>query len=380
MRSLTFNKIIFLILLNFKDSISSNFYVGKSCELKSGARGTCQQWNDCSIVKELWEKKAISRAHVTDCDIVKRLICCPISLDDETSTHRTRTPQFDEVKTTVRVTRPTRQRRPKTTTTTEPPTTQASTRRHFNRDQERISQIKCKEYAKKVWHTTLIAPLPGQTPLERRNSKCTHKSTPLIVGGTAAVMDEFPHQALLGYSPRNTVEWLCGGSLVSATFVITAAHCLFERQKGHVQKVKVGMRYKDQEHDNRKVFVYNIKKTFKHQNYNEQTFNEDIALLKLDGTVPIDEHILPICLPTMQYEAEKVLATGFGVTQTYGQQSEVLLKVTLESFLPTDCKAAFPEDGIVQFDEQTMLCYGHHRERKDTCRVRIKSTDIDSFI
>lgn len=35
-------------------------------------------------------------------------------------------------------------------------------------------------------------------------------------------MDEFPHQALLGYSPRNTdITWACGGSLVSPRFVLT---------------------------------------------------------------------------------------------------------------------------------------------------------------
>ena len=131
------------------------------------------------------------------------------------------------------------------------------------------------------------------------------------------------------------------------------------------------MRNRDQEHDNRKVFVYDIKKLFKHPNYNDQTFNEDIALLKLDGTVPINEHILPICLPTKEHDDYKAMATGFGRTQTSGQQSDVLLKVTLERFSHTECKDSYPDDGIVQIVEDTMLCYGHHKERKDICRVRI---------
>ncbi|XP_070509411.1 venom protease-like [Chironomus tepperi] len=333
-------KIFFLILFCFNFSYSSDLSVGDSCTLKSGASGTCQEWKECSIIRDLWKRRAISRAHVTICSQPQRTVCCPFSLDDETTTERT------------------------TTTTT----TQAAIESHDDNDQERISQIKCKEYGKKAMLITVLTPLLGQEPIVTSTSKCTHKSVSLIVGGTDANVDEFPHQALLGYSPRNTeVKWLCGGSLVSPNFVLTAAHCLFEKKNGQVKKVKLGMRNKDQDHDNRKVFIYNIKETFKHPNYNERTFNEDIALLKLDGTVPIDEHILPICLPTEPSEDLKAIATGFGNTKS-GSQSDVLLKVTLERFTHDECRESWPEDGNIQIDENTMLCYGHHTQRKDICR------------
>jgi hypothetical protein len=141
-----------------------------------------------------------------------------------------------------------------------------------------------------------------------------------------------------------------------------------------VKKVKLGMRNLDQEHDNRGVFIYNIKEKVAHPNYNADTSNEDIALLKLDGTVPINEHILPICLPTQQHEDFKAIVTGFGRTKTAGPQSKFLMKVTLEKFTHDECKQAFPEDGNIQVDKDTMLCYGHHKERKDACRVRILSS------
>ncbi|CAG9797989.1 unnamed protein product [Chironomus riparius] len=283
----------------------------------------CMHFNECQKIKQLWKDKAITRDQLTICSRAKKIICCPT--------------------------------------------------------EEKISQKKCKEYGEKVFRIVKIGSLIGQQPHEIRRSMCTHKSISLIIGGTEAENHEFPHQALLGYATENTeVKWLCGGSLVSPNFVLTAAHCLFSRQIGHVQKVKVGMKYKDQEDDNRNVFIYNIKETFKHQNYNEQTFNEDIALLKLDGTVPINENILPICLPTKQYDDFKAIATGFGRTQTYGQQSEVLLKVALESFTHSECKESYPDDGIVQIDEETMLCFGHHSQRMDICRVRM--VDLFKFL
>ncbi|CAG9797988.1 unnamed protein product [Chironomus riparius] len=342
-------KIVFKLILlsNFKFSSSSLLSIGSPCILKSGANGTCQELNDCSIIKDLWEKGAITRAHLTKCNELQQTICCPFALDDRTATHRTTTSKFDEGISTEGKTRPSTQ------TTIE--------------NQERISQKKCKEYGKKVFQITKIPPMfGGKEAREVRTSKCTQNKISFI----ETAVNELPHQALLGYSPRNTeIKWLCGGSLVSPKFVLTVAHCLSSRQFGHVQKVKVGMKYKDQEHDNEKVFVYNIKETFKHPNYNERTFNEDIALLKLDGTVSINENILPICLPTKQHNDFKAMAIIR--SHTYGKQSEILMKATLERFTHTECKNFYPDDGNMLIDEKTMLCYGHRIENMDTCRVRI---------
>ena len=41
------------------------------------------------------------------------------------------------------------------------------------------------------------------------------------LGGTEASKHEFPHQALLGYLNGISIEWNCGGSLVSSRFVLT---------------------------------------------------------------------------------------------------------------------------------------------------------------
>ena len=56
----------------------------------------------------------------------------------------------------------------------------------------------------------------------------------------------------------------------------------------------------------------NVKKVFVHPNYMAGTFDNDLALLELDSPVTFQEHILPICLPTIESKYVGVVATVAG--------------------------------------------------------------------
>lgn len=79
-------------------------------------------------------------------------------------------------------------------------------------------------------YSYLVSPvlLPGQK-VEKR-SECALEEVDLIVGGTKSKPKEFPHMALIGYESPDGPVYKCGGTLISENFVLTAGHCLYDRE------------------------------------------------------------------------------------------------------------------------------------------------------
>ncbi|KAM7398621.1 hypothetical protein PAMA_006501 [Pampus argenteus] len=133
-----------------------------------------------------------------------------------------------------------------------------------------------------------------------------------IVGGTEAVKGAWPWQVSLQIFSQH----ICGGSIISSYWIVSAAHCFEKYSSPEVWKVHSGdvslyqMSYK-----NGKT-VYKI---ISHEKYDRVTKSNDIALLKLDTPLTFTQTVKPVCLPNIAVDlsaGQKAWITGWGALRS----------------------------------------------------------------
>ncbi|XP_046685861.1 serine protease snake-like [Homalodisca vitripennis] len=232
-----------------------------------------------------------------------------------------------------------------------------------------ISKRKCEEYSAAVFGT-LEDQLNTEVYDDNFESNCNIEGVPLIVGGVEAALKEFPHMAALGFGlTPNTAKWLCGGTLISEHFVLTAAHCLDHFSVGRPKFVKLGMVNVLRDYS-KNVQIHKIDKTIFYPYYNKTVKMNDIGLIKLEGKVQFNTYALPACLDSEGIIKEaRAIATGWGKTRNDVREgSATLLKVTLNIIGINDCKVAFSRKRRYGELDETRMCAGDLKGGKDTCQ------------
>lgn len=187
-----------------------------------------------------------------------------------------------------------------------------------------------------------------------------------IVGGKETSVVKHPHQISFRCKDYDDSQHShrCGGSIYNATTVITAAHCVINRDVSKCMVVAGS--------DNRRGsdgVIVPVLKTVMHEKYNASIYDNDVAILFLALELPLNNlTIAPIKLSSKHPDnGVKVVVTGWGATTQGGSSSDFLLEVEVPIVSNDLCKRAYSD--IPRFEvTDAMMCAGSSLGGKDACQ------------
>ncbi|XP_044252224.1 serine protease 7 [Drosophila takahashii] len=221
----------------------------------------------------------------------------------------------------------------------------------------------------------------GQGNLLPSPPKCgPHSFSNKVYNGNDTALDEFSWMALLEYvDRRGQHELSCGGSLINNRYVLTAAHCVIgavESAVGHLTTVRLGEYDTSKEIDcidgvcNQPILEMGIEQRIVHPQYDPANKDRihDIALLRLDRPVLLNEFIQPVCLPLVSTRkaintGELLVVSGWGRTTT-ARKSTIKQRLDLPVNDHDSCAKKFATRNIHLISSQ--LCVGGEFYR-DSC-------------
>ncbi|XP_013113565.1 phenoloxidase-activating factor 2 isoform X2 [Stomoxys calcitrans] len=164
----------------------------------------------------------------------------------------------------------------------------------------------------------------------------------------------------------------CGGSLIAANVVLTASHCVINREAN--QLVVRGGEWDTQNTNEILPHVdKRVREIIRHEKYNKGALYNDVALLILEDPFNWQENIRPICLPepNTNFDRSRCYATGWGKDKFSrdGEYQVILKKIDLPIVPQDTCQQQLRQTrlGLYFNLHESFVCAGGEKG-KDTCK------------
>ncbi|WP_210584667.1 trypsin-like serine protease [Streptomyces sp. GESEQ-35] len=178
-----------------------------------------------------------------------------------------------------------------------------------------------------------------------------------IVGGTTTTTTAYPFMMQITDASQNQ---FCGGTLVSATKVVTAAHCMVGESPSGVRVVG-GRTYLNGTNGT----VSQVTDIWVNPDYTDATNGDDVAVLTLSTSMPYTTAPYVAADDTDVYAAGSTARIiGWGTTSSGGSSSNQLRTATVPIVSDSSCGSSYGSD-YVQSD---MVCAGYEDGGVDTCQ------------
>lgn len=166
-------------------------------------------------------------------------------------------------------------------------------------------------------HTATCIPVCGRSDSPR---------SPFIVHGNVSDVGQWPWQVALSlWSPKEKIwDLSCGGSLLSESWVLTAAHCVARDRRGNLIRTEdiriyLGKHHRDDSLDDTMVQVRSAQEIHVHDDYDPARYDSDIAMILLDRPVELTSRVQPVCLPSERTSQVNLVDGHLGVVSFHPQ-------------------------------------------------------------
>lgn len=206
----------------------------------------------------------------------------------------------------------------------------------------------------------------GMAPL--RNDKIIA----FIVAGQNVPRGSYPWQVAIYFlyteDGVETKSFHCGGTLIGNRHVISAAHCFSNPEvRSKVDKFKLVLGENNRNRNEGTEQHVNVKAITIHEDFNANTYVNDIAILSLSEDAVYSQYITPACLPTKDEELKvgtSCRITGWGKKFHVRNPVDILQEITVPVVAGEVCQT---KNKGVQNVTPSMICTGFDSDWKSAC-------------